>query len=340
MVTIYDIAKRTGYAPATISKALNNYYGVKEQTRKDILAAAMEMGYTPNTAARSLKTKKTWLTGVLFSEEVSTGIAHPHFGGILASAQSRLAEAGYDVVFISNNMSGKKMSYVEHCNTRGVEGVIVAASASFSQSIECVLESGIKMVSVETPYEGKFSVLSDNRRGTEQALEYLCSLGHRRIGHITCPQNSTAGMERNLAFKDFMCSRGIPLHEKWIAETTTYSVSAGYEAAKWLMENRMERPSAIFVGHGEASVGALAYLEERGYRIPEDISVISFDSTETTAVRGLTAICQNRIEIGNLAAELLIRQIEGTDIPYPYDNRLETALLERSTCGVYKAGYQ
>lgn len=333
MTTIYDIAKQTGFAPATVSKTLNNYYGVKKETREVILSAARDMGYTPNTAARSLTTKKTWLVGVLFSEEVYTGISHTHFGAILASAQSRLAEAGYDVVFISNKVSGKKVSYIEHCNSRGVEGVIVAASAPFTDSVRCVLESDVKMVSVETVYKGKYTVLSDNKKGTEQALSYLYSLGHRHIGYISCPHNSTAGSERNRAFGEFMRSMDLPLRDEWNVETKTFSVMAGYEAAKELMENCADKPTSVFVGYGEAAVGVMNYLEERNYRVPDDISIIGFDNIEMAVARGLTTICQARAGIGELAAELLIGQIEGKEIPYPFDNRLETLLIERTTCG-------
>lgn len=332
MVTIYDIAKQTGFAPATVSKALNNYYGVKKRTREAIITAANEMGYIPNSAARSLTTKKTWLVGVLFSEEVHTGISHPHFGDILASAQSRLAKAGYDVVFISNNMSGKKISYIDHCNSRGVEGVIVAASAPFTESVMCVLESDIKMVSVETLYEGKYTVLSDNIKGTCQALSYLYSLGHRHIGYIACPLNSTAGSERNREFREFTRSRRLPFIEEWFVETKTFSVEEGYEAARRMLEGSEKKPTAIFVGYDEAAVGVMNYLEDRHYRVPDNISVIGFDNLEMSMVRGLTTIAQNRAGMGKLAAELLIGQIEGTELAYPFDNRLETDLIARNTC--------
>jgi len=332
VVTIYDIAKQTGFAPATVSKALNNYYGVNPKTRETILSAARSMNYTPNTSARSLKTKKTWLVGVLFSEEVYTGIAHSHFGGILASAQSRLAKAGYDVVFISNNMSGKKMSYIDHCVTRGVEGVIVAASSNFNQSVECVLSSGINMVSVETPYADKYSVLCDNRQGVLQAIEYLRELGHRDIAHISCPQNSTAGEERNAAFIEYMRTSGLPLTLGWIEETANYGVAEGYAATEKMMKNCAKKPTAIFAGYGEAAVGVINCLEDMNYKIPEQITVVGFDNLEMSVARDITSIGQDRVGIGELAADLLIGQIEGREFPYPFDNRLETELLRRSTC--------
>jgi LacI family transcriptional regulator len=332
MTTIYDIAKQTGFAPATVSKALNNYNGVKRETREAIISAAREMKYAPNTAARSLTTKKTWLVGVLFSDEMQTGIAHSHFGSILASAQSRFAELGYDVVFVSNNMSGSRMSYYDHCVTRGVEGVILAASLPATKSVKCILDSDFKMVSVETPYPGKYSVLSDNRQGIGLAIEHLYELGHRDIAYIACPWFSTAGQERNAAMIEFMTARGLSLPPEWMIETEEYSVEAGYAGAKKLMDGNAKKPTAIFVGDGEAAVGVLNYLEDIDYKVPEQVTVVEFDNLVTSMARRITSIDQNRTGMGTLAADLLIGQIEGHMLPYSFDNRLETKLIRRDTC--------
>jgi len=107
MVTIYDIAKMSGYSPATVSKAFNNYAGVNKKTYEKIMEVAEKLEYTPNNNARSLVTKKTWLLGVLFSEDVGTGIAHPHFSEILQNFQMRAGEYGYDVVFINKRLGNK-----------------------------------------------------------------------------------------------------------------------------------------------------------------------------------------------------------------------------------------
>lgn len=123
MVTIYDIAEMAGYSPATVSKAFNNYKGVNIKTYEKIMEIAKTLDYTPNNNARALVTKKTWLLGVLFSEDVGTGIAHPHFGEILQSFQMRAGQQGYDVVFINKRLETTK-PYLEHCLYRGVDGVL------------------------------------------------------------------------------------------------------------------------------------------------------------------------------------------------------------------------
>ncbi len=332
MVTVYDIAKKTKLSPATVSKALNNYYGVKKETYDLVISTALEMGYIPNIAARSLTTKKTWLVGMLFSEEVSTGIMHWHFGTILASAQSRIAKAGYDVVFISNNLGGTHMSYIEHCNRRGLEGVIVAASKPQTDAVKCILESNIKMVSVETPYENKYSVISDNYFGTMEALNYLYSLGHRCIAHISGPFDTVAGHERNNAYKEFMISKGLDFYSNYIVECGEYNIVEAYKATRKLLERSKKGPTAIFVGFGEGTIGVMNFLNDKNLKVPDEISVIGFDDTDATIAMGITTIKQDREQIGTFAAELLINQIEDKEIQHIFDNRVKTKLIERNSC--------
>ncbi|MCL2322460.1 MAG: LacI family transcriptional regulator [Oscillospiraceae bacterium] len=332
MVTVYDIAKKTRLSPATVSKALNNYYGVKKETYDLVLSTALEMGYTPNIAARSLTTKKTWLVGVLFSEEVSTGIMHWFYGTILSSAQSRLADAGYDVVFISNNVGGNHLSYIDHCNRRGLEGLIVAASEPHTEAVKCILENDIKMVSVETPYENKYSVISNNKSGTIDALNYLYSLDHERIAYISGPFNTVAGRERNSAYEEFMISKGLYFYKDYIEESRVYDIDEAYNATKRLFERCKINPTAIFVGFGEASIGVMNYLNDNNFKVPDDISVVGFDDTDATVAMGITTIKQDREKIGTVAAEILIDQIEEKEIYHPFDNRIKTAFVERNSC--------
>ena len=292
----------------------------------------MEMGYIPNLAARSLTTKKTWLVGVLFSEEVHTGITHWHFGPILSSAQSRLDQAGYDVVFISNNLGGRRMSYIERCNTRSLEGIIIAASEPFTHHVKCVLESDIKMVSVETPYENKYSVICDNYSGTIQGLEYLYSLGHREIAFISGPFNTVAGRERSNTYREFMISKNLKFYSDYIIECKEYTIKDSYKAIKKLLEKSKVKPTAIFVGFGDAAIAAVNFFRDKNLKVPNDISIIGFDDTLASMAMGITTIEQDRHKIGVLAAELLINQIVEKKFECSLNTRIETSLIERKSC--------
>jgi LacI family transcriptional regulator len=334
MVTIYDIAAAAGFSPATVSKAFNDYPGVSKKTYDKIMATAKAMGYTPSSTARTLSTKKSWLVGMLFSEELATGIIHPHFSEIVSNAQITLGKAGYDVVFINNFFGGESeaASYLEHCRYRGVDGVILAASTHFGHAVECIVQSDLKMVSVEEIYPRKYSVISENYNGSWMAMEYLYSLGHRRIAYISVPMLSLAAPERYKAYKDFLAAKGIPFDPTLVVEADEYSGIAGYDAAAKLLAAARGRFTALFASWDDIAIASLSLLRSNGLRVPEDISVIGFDDLAHSKIAQLTTIRQNREKIGTLAANILIAQMQSMPTGYPYDARVPTSLVLRSTC--------
>lgn len=334
MITIYDIAAATGFSPATVSKAFNSYPGVSRKTYDKIMTAAKTMGYTPNSTARALSTKKSWLVGMLFSQELATGIIHPHFSEIVSNAQIALGKAGYDVVFINNFFGGETeaSSYLEHCRYRGVDGVILAASARFGHAVECIVESDLKMVSVEMTYPCKYSVISENYNGSYMAMDYLYSLGHRAIAYISVPMDSLAAPERYQAYRDFLAAKGIAFDPTLVVEATEYSGPAGYDAATRLLAACKGRFTALFAAWDDIAIASIAHFRASGLRVPEDISVIGFDDLAHSEIAELTTIRQNREKIGNMAAKVLIAQMHSLPLEYPYDVRVPTSLVQRSTC--------
>jgi DNA-binding LacI/PurR family transcriptional regulator len=335
VITIYDVAKLAGCSPATVSKAFNNYSGVNSETYKKIMEAAEKLEYVPNTNARALAMRKTWLIGVLLSEDVGTGIAHPHFSEILQSFQSRAWEYGYDVLFVNKKLGNKEESYLEHCLYRGVDGVLLAAGATHTDEIQCVLASELKSVSIEMVYPGKYTIISDNRMGTMQALEYLYFLGHRKIAHITCPLYSIAGQERYAAYKEFLKLKGLQENPKYIVESEDYVPEAGSRAASKLLQQCWDDlPTAVYAAYDEAALTAMTTFQAQGCRIPEDLSIVGFDNLKVTGFTSpsLTTIEQDRISIGKRAADILIKLIENKPIEEPIENRIPTKLIVRNSC--------
>ena len=335
MVTIYDIAKETGFSPATVSKALNNYSGVNKKTYERILGAARDMGYTANANARSLVTKKSWLIGVLFSDDVDTGISHPHFSGILQSFQSSVGSKGYDVIFVNKVLGDKKVSFYEHCMLRRVDGVMIAASKKYTSEVQSVVDSKLKLVSVEMPYPGKHTIICDNEMGSLQALEHLYFLGHRKIAHIAAPLFSTAGMERYSAYRKFLEDKGLEYKPHYVVEAPSYTHESGWMAIeKMISQCWNDMPTAVFVAYDELACSAIAYLQQRGFRIPKDFSIIGFDDLEIASFTSppLSTIRQDRVTIGELAADRLIRLIEGKPGEEPKEMRIPTSLVIRGTC--------
>ena len=112
MISIRDLAKECGVSMATVSKALNDHADVAEATKKRIRERAKELGYTPNSLARAIKTNRTKLIGILFVDEMHSGLTHEYFSNILESIKSSAESRGYDIAFINRNTMG---SYLQHC---------------------------------------------------------------------------------------------------------------------------------------------------------------------------------------------------------------------------------
>ena len=332
MTTIYDVALASGFSPATVSKAFNAYPGVNKKTVDIIMNTAKRMGYMPNIAASSLTTKKSWLVGMLFSDELSTGIRHPHFGEICCSAQIHLSKAGYDVVFINNSLDGGHHTYLEHCRYRGVEGVFMAASAQFGQAVQCVVDSDINLVSVEMIYPKRYSVISENYHGAKLAMEHLFSLGHREIAYISGPMYTLAAPERYQGYLDFLSENGIQFNPEIVVEAVDYSTTAGQDAALRLLTTGKGKFTALFADYDETAYAAINYFRANGLNVPEDISVIGFDDLSFSDIAGLTTIRQDRHKIGCMAADNLIAQMQGLSLTQNYDIRVPTSLVIRSSC--------
>jgi len=332
MVTIYDVAAASGFSPATVSKALNSYRGVNKETADKIINTAKEMGYMPNIAARSLTTKKSWLVGMLFSEELYSGLKHPHFGEIFSSAQIHLCKAGYDVVIINNSLGGDNMSYLEHCRYRGVEGVFMAASAEFNSDVQCIVDSPLKIVSVEMAYNERYSVISENYKGAMLAMEHLYSLGHRKIAYIAGPLDRLAATERYQGYVDFLAKQGLSFDQSLVAEAAQYTTPDGYDAALRLLKTAKGKFTAVFADYDYIACGAINCFSANGLSVPGDVSVIGFDDLSIAEVAGLTTIRQDREKIGIMAADILIAQMQGLPLEQEYDVRVPTSLVVRSSC--------
>ena len=184
MVTIKDISKALGVSPATVSKALNGYSDINPQTAERIRAAAKEMHYLPNIAARQLKTNRSHNIGVLFVDATNSGLTHEYFAAILNSAKETFEKLGYDVTFISDTIAGTKASFLEHARYRNCDGVLIASVDFTSPQVVELVKSEIPTVTIDYPFNDKSAVMSDNLEGQYELTKYVLEMGHRRIGLI------------------------------------------------------------------------------------------------------------------------------------------------------------
>lgn len=313
MVTIYDIAERTGYSVTTVSKAFNHYTDISDKTRRDILKAAKEMGYLPNANARALTTKKSWTIGVLFAEVLDIGIRHPFFNAIIESFKTEIETRGYDLLFITRDIGGEQISYLDHCRMRGVDGVIIVCIDYHEREVEELLNSNIPCVMIDLEEHKKaITVSSDNIMGSSIAVEYLYSIGHRRIAHIAGAQHSYCGSKRIEGYKASMKKLGLHQRDDYIIDGGYFTFEGGYRAMKKLLSLN-EPPTAVFVAGDLMAVGAIRAVQDKNLNVPSDISVIGFDDIDLARYinPSLTTIKQDTELMGKVAADLLTDYILG-----------------------------
>ncbi|MDR1747698.1 MAG: LacI family transcriptional regulator [Spirochaetaceae bacterium] len=334
MVTIYDIAKRTGFSPPTVSKALNGTGSLSEATRLYILNTAKELGYTPNLTARTLTTRSSHLIGIIFEDYyMQKGFEHPLFSNILNSFKGVLETEGYDLLFLSRNLGGRHISYLDHCNFRNVDGILIITIASNEQELAKLAESRLPCVSVNDVIPGISAVLTDNLGGAKRMVQYLAELGHRRIAYIAGPGSSfaTASAERFEGYRQCLGENGIPFDPSLTEQAFYWHSQGGYEAARKLLA-RTRDFTAIFAANDSLAYGALKALEERGLMVPGDISVAGFDGDELGEyiTPRLTTMTQNTQEIGSAAGLLLLRKLAGEKLSEV--TRIPPSLIIRSSC--------
>lgn len=313
LVTIYDIAKKTGYSVTTVSKAFNNYTDISSKTKQDILNAAKEMGYLPNANARTLTTRKSWTVGVLFAEVLNMGMRHPFFNAIIQSFKTEIEARGYDLLFITKDIGGKQLSYLDHCRMRGVDGVIIVCVDYQQKEVQELLNSDIPCVMIDLEkHEKALTVCSDNIMGSYKAVEYLYSIGHRRIAHIAGKEHTYPGDKRVEGYKIALNKLGIAKRDDYIIDGGYFTFEGGYKSMQKLI-SLDKPPTAVFVAGDMMAMGAIMAIKDAKLSVPKDISVIGFDDIDFARYNSpaLTTIKQDKNLMGKVAADLLTDHILG-----------------------------
>lgn len=310
MVTIYDIAKHSGYSIATVSKALNNK-NVSEKARLKIMDAVDELHYTPNSSARTLATNKSWMIGIVFDENLGFGLAHPFFSQVIEGFKKHVELYNYDLLFVSRHMGLQQETY-KHLLHRGVDGIAVIQSFGDDELRKSNLS--IPTVYIDRPTNEPGSVYSDNRTGSRLAVNHLVDNGHTKIAHIMGDQTTYAGIERATGFRDAMKARGLEVREDYMVSGGYYSQAGGREAMIRLLALE-DKPTAVFAAGDEMAIAAIRVIKESGLRVPEDISVIGFDDIKLAQHIDppLTTVRQDKELIGQQAAIMLLDKINNKE---------------------------
>ncbi len=335
MITIYDIAKKAGVSPSAVSKALNGRHDVNDVTRSHIIAAASELGYTPNVHARGLKMKKSWLIGVVYSDGgVSLPLDHPLFLPLLDSFKQKIESDGYELLFFSDNSPLVGDNMIAHCCSRQVDGVLLVNVDKVDATAVSAAAQDIPMVSCNLVLEGVPAVITDNAAAARQAVEYLYSLGHRRIAHVAGPLQThvVAASERLGGYKAALQALDLEYDPSLVIDAGSWTPEAGASAFSRLLDSKDSSFTAVFFASDSLMMGALPIIENHNILVPKDLSLIGFDGAQWTQFLGggYTTFRQQAGLLGATAAQLLLEKMDGssrTDIV-----RIPAELILRNSC--------
>ena len=313
MVTIKDISKACGVSPATVSKALNGYDDISADTIKLVKQTAAQLNYTPNAAARLLKTSTSHNIGVLFVDDTMSGLTHEYFSHSLNSVKEEAENNGYDITFISNTIGKQHVSFLQHCLYRNCDGVVIASVKFDSSGVHELVSSKVPVVTIDYAFDNVSAVLSDNVEGAYRLASYLLDMGHRKIAFIHGELTSVTN-KRLVGFCRAMQEKGIAIPPEYTIEARYHDPESVRMATARLMD-LADPPTAIMFPDDIAFLGGQAELLSRGLSIPDDISVCGYDGTKISQMFSppLTTWHQDAEGIGRESVRKLVEAIEHRD---------------------------
>ncbi len=311
MVSLKDISSACGVSIATVSKALNDHKDVSDETKDRIRKVADGLGYMPNSAAKALKTNRTYNLGILFAEEAHAGLTHDYYSALLESFKRRAEEKGYDLTFINSNTTRKnRMSYLAHSRYRGFDGVCIACVDFYDPEVLELVRSSIPIVTIDHVFDNRMVVQSDNVAGIRELMQYVYAQGHRRIAYIH-GLSSAVTQARLSSFYNTALALGLDIPDAYIQEAPYRDTAV--TCAKTLELLRLRKPpTCILYPDDFSALGGMNAIRSLGLSIPGDISIAGYDGIRLTRhlEPKLTTIRQDTAAIGAQAAEKLIALIE------------------------------
>jgi len=330
-VTIYDIARKLGISPSTVSRALSNHEVISEKTRTSVQEAARKMNYHPNRFARSLRLKRTSTLGVIVPKLNSYFMAT-----VIAGIESVASKYGYNLIIANSQESEKKEAEGLHTlyNSR-VDGLIVslAFDSDRMKHFGTILKKGIPVVFFDRVSEsdGYTRVRIDNFMAGYEVTSHLADQGCVRIMHVGGNMLINVYRDRYLGYRKALEEKGLQYEESLVI-TGDLSEKSGTETAKKIIKMK-NRPDAIFTANDTTAVTIILNLKKAGISVPGDIAVAGFNNEPVSRViePNLTTVNYPAYEIGESAATMLVNKLGSEPDGFRSDVLLKHELVIRES---------
>lgn len=336
MATIKDVAKHANVSTTVVSKALNGYSDVSEETRKKVLKAVEELNYSPNMLAKNLKQKVTKSIALIFSNfEGSSGK-----DGVLFQMMTWIFEAAsdynYEVLLYTRNLSEQQdKSYWQFCKEHKVSGAVITGLKTTDPYFQEIVDSNFPCVVIDADITGSHtsSVMTDNVGAAQAAIQHLVDLGHRRIGMVNGHNFAVVSNERLKGYQQALKANGIEFDPALVVNGD-YTEEYAYGSAESYLQDHPD-VTAVFFASDLMAIGFMNRCRELNVRIPEQLSVIGFDDIVLSSYTSpkLTTVRQDFKRMAMTAFEQVIHLLEhnGTGknlkIPFQVVDRETTSML-------------
>ena len=330
--TLKAIARQLGVSVTTVSRALNGKareYGISSKTEKAVRKAAEKLNFSPDPLARGLRLNRTLSIGLVIPD-----ISNPYFAEIAKYVEMAARAAGYSVILCdSQENTDLEAESLTLLRDRKVDGLVVAPVGQSAGHFEALQDGNPPAVVIDRhfprlklPY-----VISDNYKGAMEATGHFIERGHRTIACVQGLARTSPNRERVRGYEAALKGHGIPVDDSLVAGSS-FSEENGYICAKLLLK-KAKGITAVLALSNLIALGILRALSEEDLRVPDDVSIICFDDQPYCAYLNppMTAVEQNKEQMGRIAVRLLLDQIQSAKGPMQEGIVLPTKLIARAS---------
>lgn len=312
--TVHDVARTAGVSRGTVSRVLNGGY-VSEQARAAIEAAIRTVGYVPNTAARNLVMQRSRAVGFIVHEPHALFLEDPNIGAIMLGANNVLSAADLQMVSLVTDSARDTERVTRYLSGGFVDGVIIVSARADDPITDAIVRLGVPaafvghpQTTVPLPWVG-----IDNFTAARDITRRLVETGRTRVGMVAAALDRDSGADRLAGFQDAL---GDAFDPNLVAPIPLYEYTAGLRATLELLE-RAPDLDGIFAASDAVAAGVLAALRRSGRAVPDDVGVVGFDDSSWAerCFPALSTVHQPAAGVGERAAELVVAQLEGKDVP-------------------------
>lgn len=335
-ITIYDIAKEAGVSAATVSRVLTSNANVRPEKKERVLKLIEKYNFKPNAMARGLSDTRSKIIGIIAAD-----VRNPFYAQVFVACELAARKRGYTVL-LCNSLGEREqeMNQLEKLHEQRVDAVIqlggrvddLMSDVEYVEQVNRLLNAVPMVVTGKLEGTKCYQVRIDAMKAMDLLMEHLIALGHRRIALIGGRRDVLSTYEKMQRYKQILVKNQIPYREELVAPDGSYDDMTAYEQMNRMLEQGIV-PTAVIAINDFSAAGIMRSLLERGYRIPQDISLVSYDNTYITELLmpKLTSVDYNYESFGEMLVESAISAVEGREVPLL--RMVEPTLIVRESSG-------